>query len=712
MAGKLIFVTGGIRSGKSAFAEEVTSRLGEQVTYIATAQALDEEMKHRIRLHRERRPGNWTTVEEPLQVTGVITEYGGKCDVIMLDCMTILLSNMMFEQEQKHGEFRREFQDEMIEEICSLARAAKETSAHVVIVSNEVGMTLVSDNFLGRQYQELVGRANQVVAGLADEAYLVVAGHPIDLKSGRSYSFMKTSCIMLQGTGSHVGKSVLVAALCRIFLQDGYKVAPFKSQNMALNSYVTKDGGEMGRAQVVQAEAAGLAPDVVMNPVLLKPTGQATSQVIVMGRPVGNLSAKEYHEKYNMTALGVVEEALNKLRSEFNVVVIEGAGSPAEVNLQATEIVNMRIARMADCPVLLVADIDKGGALASVVGTLELLDPADRARVAGVIINKFRGDVRLFQPAVDFLEGKTGIPVVGIVPYFQGFRVQEEDTIPDATLMSAREVMEDKIDVAVINLPHISNFTDFDPLEDEPDVQLRYVGKGSKLGNPDMIIIPGSKNTINDLAYLEKSGLADRIREHEKRGIPVVGICGGFQILGRELHDPLHTESDIDSMKGLGLLNVVTTFDPDKITTQVQAEVIGTGPLLNGCKGQPVTGYEIHMGRSELGEGVEPAFRIFERSTKEVDILDGAVRSDGRVFGTYIHGIFDNDRFRRHIINLIREHKGWGPLVESDIMTVHEQREKDFNKLADVVRNSLDMDKIYRIMSLDAADKQSGLGAS
>ncbi len=517
---------------------------------------------------------------------------------------------------------------------------------------------------------------------------------------------MKNTCIMLQGTGSHVGKSVLVAALCRIFLQDGYKVAPFKSQNMALNSYVTSDGGEMGRAQVVQAEAAGLAPSVLMNPVLLKPTGQATSQVIVMGRPVGNLSAREYHEKYNMQALGVVEDALNRLRSQFEVIVIEGAGSPAEVNLQATEIVNMRIARMAECPVLLVADIDKGGALASVVGTLELLDPADRARVGGIIINKFRGDVKLFQPAVDFLEQKTGIPVLGIIPYFQGFRVQEEDTIPEDTLKAGKQPVEDKLDVVVIHLPHISNFTDFDPLEDEPDVQLRYVSKGSKLGNPDLIIIPGSKNTIHDLAYLQKSGLAALIMEQEKRGVPVIGICGGFQILGRELHDPLHTESDIDSIKGLGLLNMTTTFDPDKITTQVQAQIIGSGPFFEGVKGQAVTGYEIHMGRSEIGEGVEPAFRIFERSTRQVDVPDGAVRSDGRVFGTYIHGIFDNDGFRRHVLDLIREKKGWGRLEASDILTVFEQREKDFNKLADVVRNSMDMDKLYEIMNLDLHGKQ------
>ncbi|MFZ5641636.1 MAG: cobyric acid synthase [Bacillota bacterium] len=521
-----------------------------------------------------------------------------------------------------------------------------------------------------------------------------------------------TKCIMFQGTGSHVGKSVLVAALSRIFLQDGYKVAPFKSQNMALNSYVTKDGGEMGRAQVVQAEAAGLEPDVLMNPVLLKPTGQASSQVIVLGRPVGNMSAQEYHEKYNLTALGVIEESLQKLKDRFEIIVIEGAGSPAEVNLQAREIVNMRIARMADAPVLLVADIDKGGALASVVGTLELLDPADRTRVAGVVINKFRGDVRLFQPAIDFLEEKTGIPVLGVVPYFQGFRVQEEDTIPEATLLAGRERVDHKLDVVVINLPHISNFTDFDPLEDEPDVQLRYINKGSKLGRPDLVIIPGSKNTIHDLVFLEKSGLAPRITALAREGVPVIGICGGYQILGRELHDPLHTESDIDCMRGLGLIDMVTTFEPDKITTQVQAEIVGSGYFLTGVQGLSVTGYEIHMGRSQLAPGVEHGFRITERSTRPADVLDGAVSGDGRVFGTYIHGIFDSDTFRRHILNLIRQEKGWGPLEEEKVITVREQREKDFDKLAEVVRSSLDIDKIYEIMGLEpAAEERRQSGA-
>ncbi len=509
-------------------------------------------------------------------------------------------------------------------------------------------------------------------------------------------------CVMFQGTGSHVGKSVLVAALCRIFLQDGYKVAPFKSQNMALNSYVTKDGGEMGRAQVVQAEAAGLEPSVLMNPVLLKPTGQATSQVIVLGKPVGNLSAQEYHRSYNMTALGVIEESLNKLQEQFDIIVIEGAGSPAEVNLQDTEIVNMRIARMADCPVLLVADIDKGGALASVVGTLELLDPEDRKRVTGIVINKFRGDVKLFQPAVDFLEEKTGIPVVGIVPYFTGFRVQEEDTIPEDTLKKGGQEAENKIDVVVVQLPHISNFTDFDPLEGEPDVRLRYVAKAAKFGNPDLVIIPGSKNTIQDLVFLEKSGLAKEITDASAKGIPVFGICGGFQILGQELHDPLHTESEIESLKGLGLLPMSTVFEPEKITSQVAAEVLGNGRFMEALKGQKVQGYEIHMGRSTITEEASPAFHIFERSTKEVDIIDGAVSNDGNVFGTYIHGIFDNDSFRRHVINQIRIDKGWGPLRSDEVLSVKEQHERDFNKLADVVRANLNIDLIYKMMDLEA----------
>lgn len=512
---------------------------------------------------------------------------------------------------------------------------------------------------------------------------------------------MSAKTIMIQGTASHVGKSVLVAALCRIFMQDGYRAVPFKSQNMALNSFVTRDGGEMGRAQVVQAEAAGLEPSVDMNPILLKPTGHASSQVVVLGRPVGNLSAMHYHTEYAPKALAIIEGALNRLRTANDMVVIEGAGSPAEVNLQEHEIVNMRIARMADAPVLLVADIDKGGALASVVGTLELITPADRARVAGIIINKFRGDISLFQPAVKFLEKKTGKPVIGVVPYFQGFRIQEEDTIPEDRSRAEEVEAEGYVDIAVINLPHISNFTDFDPLEDEPDVRLRYITRASSLRQPDLIILPGSKNTIGDLAFLNRSGLAEQIIEHYRNGTPVIGICGGFQMLGRELNDPLHTESEIPRIEGLGLLDTSTTFAPEKITTQVEAEVNASGLLIGDAAGVRITGYEIHMGRTELAAGVTPAFTILLRSGEKVFFPDGAVSPDGLVFGTYIHGIFDSDSLRRQIINTLRGRKGLEPLAASDTVPVHEQRERDFDKLAAVVRSSLAMDKIYDLLGLE-----------
>ncbi|MFZ5631814.1 MAG: cobyric acid synthase [Bacillota bacterium] len=513
--------------------------------------------------------------------------------------------------------------------------------------------------------------------------------------------------IMVQGTASHVGKSVLVAALCRIFYRDGYRVAPFKSQNMALNSFVTRDGGEMGRAQVVQAEASGRAPEVDMNPVLLKPTGQASSQVVLLGKPVGNLSAQEYHRNFAGKAWQVICQALQRLKGDNDIIVIEGAGSPAEVNLQATEIVNMRVAREAGAPVLLACDIDKGGALAAIVGTLELLAPEDRDRVAGIIINKFRGDLSLFQPAIDFLEARTGKPVIGVVPYFQGFRIQEEDTVHEDTLKKSREQGARDVEIAVIHLPHISNFTDFDPLEDEPDVNLRYVGRGTPLGHPDLIIIPGSKNTIEDLAYLRHTGVERDIRRLSASGTPVIGICGGFQMLGRELHDPLHTESNIPSIDGLGLLDITTTFARDKITTQVQARVCGPGPLLAEARETEVVGYEIHMGRTDLGNGVVPAFEITHRFGGADLTMDGAAGPDGKVWGTYIHGIFDSASFRRKIINSLRVMKGLSRLNDSVSLSAWEQRQRDYDRLAGVVRGSLDMGKIYGILGLPAGGNRA-----
>lgn len=524
--------------------------------------------------------------------------------------------------------------------------------------------------------------------------------------------------IMLQGTGSNVGKSALAAALCRIFYQDGYRVVPFKSQNMALNSYVTKDGGEMGRAQVVQAEAAGIEPRVEMNPILLKPSGNACSQVVVMGKPVGTKSAREYHLEYNLMAVGLIEECLAKFHKDFEVIVIEGAGSPVEVNLKPRDIVNMRVAKMAKSPVLLVADIDRGGALAAVVGTLELLDPEERDLVAGIIINKFRGDLELLKPALDFLEAKTGKPVLGVVPWFQGFRIPDEDSVALETVRSG-ESKGGEINVAVIALPFISNFTDFDALEDEVDINLYYVRKGEKisqlgkyekLGRPDLVIIPGSKNTIGDMLYLRQSGLGEEIKRLASAGVPVIGICGGYQILGREIHDPLRTESDLDKIEGLGLLDTVTHFETEKATYQAEGVIIpGRGMFLECVSGEKVSGYEIHMGATTLGDSSKPAFRLTNRSQETVDVLDGAVSQDGLVLGTYLHGIFDNDTLRRSIINTLRTRKGLEPLNADEALSTRARKERDFDRLAEVVRGSLDMDKIYALMGLRIKNEKEGV---
>ncbi len=510
---------------------------------------------------------------------------------------------------------------------------------------------------------------------------------------------MPARTIMVQGTASHVGKSALTAALCRIFYQDGYRVAPFKSQNMALNSFVTADGGEMGRAQVVQAEAAGIPPSVDMNPVLLKPTGNASSQVVVLGRPLDNYTAWNYHQELAGKLWDVVTAALERLRGKFDIVVIEGAGSPAEVNLQDTDIVNMKVARQAEAPVLLVADIDRGGALAAVVGTLELLPPGDRKRVKGIIINKFRGDVSLFLPAIDFLEEKTGVPVCGVVPYFDDLYIQDEDSVAMERKNYRAGSGAGKVEIAVLRLPRISNFTDFDPLESEPDVHLWYVGTDDVLGRPDLVIIPGSKNTIDDLLYLKETGLAGAIVRLARQEVPVIGICGGFQMLGRELHDPEKTESDIERMLGLGLLDMQTKFYREKVTSQVQATVSGESNFL-GSYSWPLIGYEIHMGLTELGIGSRPAFMINIRSGCRVDVPDGAQNAAGTVWGTYIHGIFDNDAFRRHLINWLKKKKGLTTEGQASVINTEQKKQAGYDRLAELVRHSLDMQLIYHLMEL------------
>jgi adenosylcobyric acid synthase len=512
--------------------------------------------------------------------------------------------------------------------------------------------------------------------------------------------------IMVQGTGSGVGKSIIVAALCRIFTQDGYKVAPFKSQNMALNSYVTADGLEIGRAQAFQAFAAHKEPTVEMNPILLKPSSDTGAQVIVRGKPMGNMTAKEYHD-YKPKALNLIKDCFEILEHENDIVVIEGAGSPAEINLRANDIVNMSIAKLLNVPVLLLGDIDKGGVFAWVVGTLELLEEEEKELVKGILINKFRGDMDILKPGLEFLEKRVNKPVIGVIPYFQDIKIQEEDSVSveKGKIRVTGKGEEKEITIEVVYLPHISNFTDFDVLEAEDDVSLRYVGKGEKIGEPDVIIIPGSKNTIGDLLYLKNSGYASEIVEKTRSGKCVVfGICGGYQMLCNTLIDPEGVESTLREAEGLALLPATTIFEShaQKMTNQVRAIVD-----LEFYKGK-IEGYEIHMGRTYFSNGtIKNGFTIIERSRKNVmDGDGGAVSSNGNVIGTYIHGIFDNDGFRRAFLDYIRLKKGLPPLSISVNKSNGKSENRsgidwdtEYNKLADLVRRSIDMNKVYETIN-------------
>ena len=499
---------------------------------------------------------------------------------------------------------------------------------------------------------------------------------------------------MFQGTSSNVGKSILCTALCRILYRMGYKTVPFKAQNMALNSYVTKWGDEIGRAQVAQAEAAGIDPIVQMNPVLLKPTGNQSSQVVLMGKPVGVYSAKEYHTHYSLTALDKVKESIAFLDENFEMIVIEGAGSPAEVNLKANDIVNMRIAKMTQAPVFLIADIDRGGAIASIVGTLELLEPEERDLIKGIIINKFRGDIKLLEPALTFIEEKTDKKVVGVIPAIENLDIDEEDSV---ALENKKNVGSKDIQIAVIQTPKISNFTDFDALNYEPDVSVRFVGPGDIIGTPDLIILPGSKNTLADLTYLKNSGLADEIKELAEKGTPVIGICGGNQMLGTAIYDPHHMEGDIEESEGLGLVNSTTTMKNQKTTHQVTFDVENLHFLNGTFSGSELVGYEIHMGDTKPNDDtVKRCFTITKRSETPITVVDGFIDGRHQVMGTYIHGVFDNDEFRRFIINQLRLRKG---LEETPVVFHYfEHKNKAYNRLADIVEEHLDMDYIMTLL--------------
>ena len=489
--------------------------------------------------------------------------------------------------------------------------------------------------------------------------------------------------VMIQGTMSNAGKSLLCAGLCRIFKQDGYRAAPFKSQNMALNSFITEDGLEMGRAQVMQAEAAGIQPAVWMNPVLLKPTSDMGSQVIVNGKVLGNMRAKEYFI-FKKQLIPEIKNAFLRLNQQADIIVIEGAGSPAEINLKENDIVNMGMAELVDAPVLLAGDIDRGGVFAQLLGTLMLLEEKEKSRVKGLIINKFRGDKSILDPGIQMLEEKGQVPVVGVVPYMELF-LEDEDSL--TTRFDAKK--EGLIDLAVIRFPRISNFTDFAVFEQRKEVSVRYVTKVEQLKSPDIIFLPGSKNTIEDLRWMRSNGLEAAIKKLSAHTI-LFGICGGYQMLGRKISDPYETESG-GSIRGMGLLPVETVLSEQKKTTQTKGRFLQLKGALEGLSGMELSGYEIHTGKTRPC-GAARDFVAEIGTEREMDGMQS-----GNVYGSYVHGIFDHDAIAAKLIQILAERKGVA-LDTTDMMNYQAFKETQYDKLADTLRQYLDMEYIYQIL--------------
>lgn len=500
---------------------------------------------------------------------------------------------------------------------------------------------------------------------------------------------MKLRPLMIQGTMSNSGKTFVTAGLCRIFTKDGYRCAPFKSQNMALNSYITKDGWEIGRAQAMQAEAAGIDPIVEMNPILLKPNSDMGSQVIVNGEVLGNYPAVEYYKMKNNLKPAIMQ-AFHTLEEQFDMIVIEGAGSPAEINLKENDIVNMGMAKMANADVLLVADIDRGGVFASVYGTIQLLEPEEKKRIKGIIINKFRGDVEILRPGLDMIEELTGIPVIGVLPYTK-IEIDDEDSLSEN--LGKREIGTG-IDIAVMKFPHISNFTDFAALDMLEEVSLRYVTQKSELGNPDVIILPGTKNTMYDLKWLRESGL-EALLWRLKGKCHIIGICGGYQMMGEVLRDPYEVEHG-GMMKGIGLLPLETVFEKEKTRTRKEAALISDSSIY-------AKGYEIHMGTTKsINKNISP-FLLLDNGKEE-----GFISADGRIWGSYLHGIFDNDSFREFFVEKLLSEKG---IEKKQAFISHEEyKEEQYEKLEQLLRECLDLEKIYKIVSGKEQEKNKEKG--
>ncbi|WP_409200831.1 cobyric acid synthase CobQ [Methanobrevibacter sp. DSM 116169] len=504
-------------------------------------------------------------------------------------------------------------------------------------------------------------------------------------------------CIMVQGTSSNAGKSVLVAALCKIYKKRGYKVAPFKSQNMSLNSYTTKENGEIAIAQVLQAEASEIEPSIHMNPILLKPKGEFISQVIVQGKAIGDMNFYEYQQNYREKALEAIEESLNILKSEYDIIVIEGAGSPAEINMRKEDIANMEIAHLADANVILVADIEMGGVFASIAGTFILLDDHDRSRLKAVVINKFRGDLDILKPGIDIIEDKINAPVLGVVPYDNSLKLPEEDS---ASLSRHKFSKGKDITIGVIRLNKISNFTDIDPFEFEEDVEIKMIDLDDEIGDVDALIIPGTRSSTEDAKLLVESKLNSEIKELSKK-IPIFGICGGYQILGMDIIDEDNKESNIGSTKGLGLLNIESHFkNNEKIVLQSEAVISNSldgiaSKMFENIIGEAVKGYEIHEGTTVLNE-TSPLLEISSKGqgNNEDDSHDGAC--SGNVLGTYLHGIFHNYNLRREFLNYLRVKKGLDPKFGED--PYESSKYYSINRLAEIVEQNIDMDFVDKIL--------------
>jgi adenosylcobyric acid synthase len=503
---------------------------------------------------------------------------------------------------------------------------------------------------------------------------------------------MTAKVLMIQGSSSSAGKSLMVAALCRIYARRGIKVAPFKAQNMSNNAAVCADGSEIGRAQALQAVAAKLEPRVDMNPVLIKPEADSRSQIILMGRPWQTLEARTYYEKKQIL-WEHVKQSLDRLRAEYELVIIEGAGSPAELNLKRGDIVNMAVAQYANAPVLLVGDIDRGGIFAQLIGTHWLLEPEEQKLMRGFIVNKFRGDLSLFDDGIQIIEEKSGIPIFGVIPYLRGLSLPDEDAVSvEVASHAARPAATSQTDIAVLALPRIANFDDFDSLRAESNVHIRHIDSVAQLGNPHAIIIPGTKSTMADLDWLRQTGLADAVIQFAQQGGEVVGICGGYQMLGESIHDPHHVESKNDSVRGLGLLPIRTTFAQQKFTYQVQARILNfAGNLLQFAEGlqsdEMIQGYEIHMGETQ---SQAQWLEILSRNGEQVKVPDGSVSPDGKIWGCYLHGLFANDSFRHAWLKRL----GW----QGEITSQAARFEASLEVLADAVEGALDMNRLEKII--------------